>query len=69
MLMLTPSRMSTSVNALLVNCESWSLWNTVGLPCTRKASSRQSTQNEASMLLLMRQESTQREYQSMIATR
>jgi hypothetical protein len=34
-----------------------------------QGSSRQSTQNTASMLLLIRQLSTRREYQSMIATR
>ena len=53
----------------LVNCTPWSLLNTSGLPCTRKASSKQSTQNAASMLLLMRQLSTLLEYQSMMATR
>ena len=69
MLIATPARLSTSVKAWLVNCDPWSLLNTSGLPCSRSASSRQSTQNDASMLLLMRQDSTQREYQSMIATR
>ncbi|KVN31807.1 hypothetical protein WJ64_11510 [Burkholderia ubonensis] len=69
MLMATPSRISTPVKAALVNCEPWSLLNTSGLPCVRSASSRQSTQNEASMLLLMRQDSTRREYQSITATR
>jgi hypothetical protein len=40
-----------------------------GLLWARKASSRQSTQNAASMLLLTRQPSARREYQSMIATK
>ncbi len=55
MLMVMPSRLSTPINASLVNWEPWSLLNTSGLPCRRKASSRQSTQNTASMLLLMRE--------------
>jgi hypothetical protein len=46
-----------------------SLLNTSGLPCSRMASSRQSTQNTASMVLLIRQLKTRREYQSMMATR
>ena len=58
MLMVTPSRLSTPVKASLVNCAPWSLLNTAGLPCARKASSRQSTQNKASIVLLMRQLST-----------
>lgn len=69
MLMVMPSRLSTPVNESLVNCEPWSLLNTSGLPWTRKASSRQSTQNTASILLLMRQLNTRREYQSMMATK
>ena len=67
--MVTPSRLSTPVKASLVNCEPWSVLNTSGLPWSRKASSRQSTQNTASMELLMRQLSTRREYQSITATR
>ena len=51
MLMTTPSRVSTAVKAALVNCEPWSLLKISGLPWWRKASSRQSTQNTASMLL------------------
>ena len=69
MLMVMPSRWSVPVNAALVNCEPWSLLKISGLPCVRMASSRQSTQNAASMVLLIRQPSTRREYQSMIATR
>ncbi len=64
MLIVMPLRWSTPQKLSLVNCEPWSLLNTSGLPCLRKASSRQSTQNTASMLLLMRQLSTRREYQS-----
>jgi|GEM_PF-3373590 len=40
-----------------------------GLPYTPNASSRQSTQNDGSLLLLIRQGSTRREDLSMIATR
>jgi hypothetical protein len=69
MLMVTPSRLSAPVNASLVNCVPWSVLNTSGLPCSRMASSRQSTQNTASIVLLIRQLNTRREYQSMMATR
>lgn len=47
----------------------WSLLKTSGIQCKRRASSRQSTQNDASMLLLMRQLSTLRLYQPITATR
>ena len=69
MLMVTASRLSTPVKISLVNCVPWSLLKTSGLPCSRKASSRQSTQNIASIVLLIRQLKTRREYQSMMATR
>lgn len=69
MLMAMSSRLRTFVKTSLVNWLPWSLLNTSGLPCSRKASSSQSTQNAASMLLLMRQVSTRLEYQSMMATR
>ena len=58
MLCTTSPRLSTPVKASLVNCVPWSLLNTSGLPRWRSPSSRQSTQNDASMLLLMRQAST-----------
>ena len=69
MLMAMASRFTTSVKASLVNWLPWSLLNTSGLPCSRKESSRQSTQNAASMLLLIRQLRTRREYQSITATK
>ena len=62
--MVMPACLSTPQKLSLVNCEPWALLNTSCLPCMRKASSRQSTQNTASMELLMRQLSTRREYQS-----
>ena len=52
MLRVMPSRWSAPVKVSLVNCEPW----------IRKASSRQPTQNAGSMLLLIRQLSTLREY-------
>jgi hypothetical protein len=64
-----PSRLRSSVKDVLVNCEPWSLLKISGLPCVRRASSRQSTQNVASMLLLIRQLKALRLYPSMIATR
>jgi hypothetical protein len=69
MLIAMPSRLRTLVKASLVNCDPWSLLNISGFPYMRNASSRQSTQNTASMLLLMRQLSTLRLYQSITATR
>jgi hypothetical protein len=67
MLMVMASRFRTSVKATLVNWLPWSLLNISGLPCSHKASSRQSTQNAASMLLLIRQFSTRLEYPSIAA--
>ncbi len=67
--MAMPSRLSTSVKLSLVNCEPLSELNISGLPKLRRASSRQSTQKLTSMLLLMRQLSTLRLYQSITATR
>jgi hypothetical protein len=64
-----PFRVSTPVKASRVNCDPWSLLKIAGLPWWRKASSRQSTQNTASLLLLIRQLRTLRLTQSMIATR
>jgi hypothetical protein len=68
MLIATPTRLSTPVKEPLelralvaVKC--------LGLAVVAQAFSRQSTQNYASMLLLMLQASTRREYQSMIATK
>jgi hypothetical protein len=69
MLIVISLRLSTPVKTSLVNCTPWSLLNTSGLPYTRKASCKQSTQNAASMLLLIRQLSTLLMYLSMIATR
>jgi len=54
MLMVMSSRLSTAVKSYLVNWLPWLPLNTSGLPCSRKASCRQSTQNSASKLLLMR---------------
>jgi hypothetical protein len=61
MLIVISSRMSTSVNTPLLN--------TLGMPYTRKASFKQSTQKDAPTLLVMLQLRTLLEYQSMIATR
>jgi hypothetical protein len=55
--------------ALTGELHPFAVLNTSGLPCTRKASSKQSTQNAASMLLRIRQLSTLLEYQSMMATK
>jgi hypothetical protein len=69
MLIAIPSRLRTFVNDSPVNCAPWSLLKISGLPCIRNASSRQSTQNTASMLLLNRQLKIFRLYQSITAVR
>jgi hypothetical protein len=57
------------VKAALVNWLPWSVLKMSGLPKRATASSSAETQNEPSMVLDSRQESTARLAQSMIATR
>ena len=57
------------VKAVLVNWLPWSVLKMFGLPKRARASSSAEAQNEPSMVLDSRQESTARLAQSMIATR
>ena len=60
---------STPVKSVLVNWLPWSVLKISGLPNRRSASSRASTQKSACSVFEIRQASTARECQSMIATR
>src|SRR5207244_3843035 len=68
MLICAPLFLSTSMKASPVNCEPWSVLKISGVPYRRSASSSTSTQKLASSVFDNRQESTMREYQSIIAT-
>jgi hypothetical protein len=67
--MCTAAAASVLVKAALVNWLPWSVLKMSGLPKRARASSSAETQNEPSMVLDSRQESTARLAQSMIATR
>ena len=64
-----PARFSLSVQAKDVNCEPWSVFMIPGAPKRWIASFNASTQKSASSVFEMRQASTFRVNQSMIATR
>jgi hypothetical protein len=69
MLIAMPRSRSGLVKASAVNCAPWSVLKISGRPKRASASSSASTQKLESSVFDRRQESTRREYQSMIATR
>ena len=67
--MRTPALINTEVKAAPVNWLPWSVLKISGRPYRASASSRASTQNDASMVFDNRQANTARLAQSMTATR